>query len=109
MPEPGNTITPNGAVSRNTSMRLKGRDVLETAPVWLSVTWGTLGLSVEQARSVRLSSRHRHGEGPVGMLGVDLIESVPNALMIDAIDSAGKGDPMSAGQTQLRLSQLLGV
>lgn len=29
--------------------------------------------------------------------------------MIIAINSAGEGDPMSAGQKQLRLSQLLGV
>ncbi|GEM_PF-5275273 len=41
------------------------------------------------------------------MLGVDLVENVSNALTTVAIDSAGEGDPMSVGQKQLRLSQLL--
>jgi hypothetical protein len=45
----------------------------------------------------------------VGMFRMDLVESVPNPLMIVAIDAARESDTRAGRQEHLRLGQLLGV
>src|SRR3546814_1938939 len=44
----------------------------------------------------------------VGMLGVDLVERGPDALVIVEVGAAGEGDTAARGHEQLRLGAALG-
>ena len=79
MPEPGKTMTPIGRTSSIWSLRLKGAALACLVQSGLKAICGTLRLSAQQAamRSApfgRSAVQQHH----VGMLGVDLVERVPD-------------------------------
>ncbi len=109
MSEAGKTTSPIGSTSSMRSLRLKGATLPSRVQSGLKAIWVTLRLSAQQAamRSAPVGVPPLD-EHHVGMLGVHLIESLPDGVMIVAIHAAAKGDLRTGGKVHFGLGLALG-
>ena len=109
MPEPGKAMTPIGSASSSWSLRLKGAALRCAGPVGLeddlrdlAIVGPAGGDALGAARAAAVQQHH------VGMLGADLVERVPDALVIVAVGAAGEGDAGAGGGEHLGVGAAAG-
>ena len=93
MPVPGKTMTPIGSTSSICVVALERRGLGVLRPVGLEGDLRNLSvvgpLGGDQFGALGRSAMQQHH---VGMLGVDLVELVPDQAMIVEVEPAGEGD-----------------
>ena len=109
MPVPGKCMTPIGSSSSMASLRLNGAALACFVQSGLKAICGTLRVVAHLAAI----SSAPFGEPPwmqhhVGMLGVDLVEAVPDQVVVVEVETTGEGDLRSWRQHDLGLGAALG-
>ena len=108
MPVPGNTMTPIGSDVEHGVVALERGGLGVLRPVGLEGDLRHLAVGRpfggDQLGALRGAAVQQHH---VGMLGVDLVESVPDQAMIVEVEAAGDGDLWTGGQEHLVVGALL--
>ena len=109
MPVPGKCMTPIGSSSSMASLRLNGAALACLVQSGLKAICGTLRLTAH----LEAISSAPFGEPPwmqdhVGMLGVDLVEAIPDQVVVVEVEATGKSDLRSCRQHHLGLGAALG-
>ena len=109
MPEPGNTMTPIGITASIWSLRRNGAALAWRVQSGLKAIWATLRALAQAAamRSapLRAAAVEQH---QAGMLGMNLVEPVPDGAMVVEVETAGEGYLGAGGQQDLGLAAVLG-
>jgi hypothetical protein len=103
MPVPGNIMTPIGRTSSIASLCLNGAALACFVQSGLNAICGTLRLVAHLAAISSAPFGDPRCSSHVGMLGVDLVELVPDQAMIVEVESTGERDLRTYRQHDLGL------
>jgi hypothetical protein len=87
MPEPGNTMTPIGTTASIWSLRRNGAALAWRVQSGLKAIWVTLR-ALARSGALRAAAVEQHH---AGMLGVNLVETVPDRAVVVKVETAWCG------------------